>query len=91
MCIHSHCKLICKSMFSLTVKAKWSSDLLSPQFQVKFDLSKKEIKQCWVCFFLLLLSHCPTLPHSFLSTLFVFTKGCLNWSFGAGFFSLSGF
>lgn len=43
----------------LTVTAKQSSDLLSSQLQVKPDLLKKEMKQCCVCFCLLLLSHPP--------------------------------
>lgn len=92
-CIHIRCKLICKSVFSLKVKAKGSSDLLSSQLQVKFDMLKKEMKPCYVCFCLLPLSHHPTLAHSFLSinTLFVFRKCCLNWSFSAGFSTLSEF
>lgn len=66
-CIHIHCKLICKSMFTLTVKAKWSSDLLSLQLRVKLHLLEKDMKRCCVCFSLMLQSHHPTLMHSFLS------------------------
>lgn len=91
-CIHIHCKLIYKSMFTLRVKAKWSSDLLSFQLRVKLHLLEKDMEQCCVCFSLLLQSHHPTLVHSFLSikAFFVFTKGCLNCSFSAGFMSLTG-
>lgn len=64
-CIHIHCKLICKSVFALTVKAKWSSDSLSFQLRVKLHLLEKGMKQCCVCFSLLLQSHHPTLVHSF--------------------------
>lgn len=89
-CIHIHCKLIYKSMFTLRVKAKWSSDLLSFQLWVKLHLLEKDIKQCCVCFSLLLQSHHSTLVHSFLSinAFFVFTKGFLNCSFSAAFISL---
>lgn len=64
-CIHIHCKLIYKSMFTLRVKAKWSSDLLLFQLWVKLHLLEKDIKQRCVCFSLLLQSHHPTLVHSF--------------------------
>lgn len=43
----------------------------------------------FACYFWVI--HLTTLSFPGINTLFVFTKGCLNWSFSAGFRSLSGF